>query len=87
MTDSLRDFSQNGEQPIILDFFDSHPGARHYCVDAGAFDGVTGSNSRALFLQGWSGVLVEPDPRTFARLASLYADRPDVRCVRNTKTP
>lgn len=82
MTDSLRDFSQYGEQSIILDFLDNHPGAPHYCVDVGAFDGVTGSNSRALFLRGWSGVLIEPDPRTFAQLASLYAERPNVRCVR-----
>jgi FkbM family methyltransferase len=78
----VQDFSQYGEQPIILDYFERHPGAPRYCVDAGAFDGITGSNSRALFLIGWSGVLVEPDPRTFARLKHLYADRADVTCLR-----
>jgi FkbM family methyltransferase len=77
-----RDYSQYGEQPLILDYFEKHPGAPRFCVDVGAFDGITGSNSRALFLNGWSGVVVEPDPRTFARLTSLYASRPDIVCLR-----
>jgi FkbM family methyltransferase len=77
-----QDFSQQGEQAIILDFFsrlrqDFNP----YCVDAGAYDGVVGSNSRALFLNGWGGVVIEPNPRVFARLQQLYADRPSVKCV------
>lgn len=77
-----RDFSQYGEQPLVLSYLQSHPDVPHYCVDAGAFDGVTGSNSRALLLQGWSGLLIEPDPRTFAVLSRLYAERPDVHCLR-----
>jgi FkbM family methyltransferase len=77
-----RDFSQQGEQPIILDFFsrlrqDFNP----YCVDAGAYDGFVGSNSRALFLNGWPGVVIEPNPRVFARLQELYEDNPSVKCV------
>src|SRR5262249_7645286 len=52
-----------------------------YCVDAGAYDGIVGSNSRALFLNGWQGVAIEPNPRAFARLQALYADRPGVACV------
>jgi FkbM family methyltransferase len=73
-----QDFSQYGEQPIIIDYFDMHPDCSRYCVDAGAFDGVTGSNSRALLQKGWSGLLIEPDPRTFAQLDKIYADRPEV---------
>jgi FkbM family methyltransferase len=53
-----------------------------YCVDAGAYDGIVGSNTRALFLSGWSGLVIEPDPRTFVRWAALYMNRPDVRCIR-----
>ena len=75
------DYSQYGEQSIILAYFEMHPQPPRYCVDAGAFDGVTGSNSRALILQGWGGVVIEPDPRTFARLQSLYEDRTDVFCL------
>jgi FkbM family methyltransferase len=77
-----RDFSEYGEQGHILRFFAENPQAPRYCVDLGAYDGVISSQSRALLLRGWSGVLVEPDPRTFARLAVLYSDRPDVTCVR-----
>jgi FkbM family methyltransferase len=77
-----QDFSQHGEQPHILRYFLEHRDAPRYLVDIGAFDGITGSNSRSLLLRGWSGALVEPDPRTFARLAILYAERPDVVCVR-----
>jgi FkbM family methyltransferase len=77
-----QDFSQHGEQPFILAYFEQHLAAPRYCVDAGAFDGATGSNSRALLLLGWRGLLIEPDPRSFAQLASLYAERPDVVCLR-----
>jgi len=78
----VQDFSQNGEQQIILDYFSKHPEANRYCVDAGAFDGEHGSNSRALLLSGWGGVLIEPDPRTFSRANNLYLDRNDIVCVR-----
>jgi FkbM family methyltransferase len=78
-----RDFSQYGEQKIILDFFSRVTSQfSTYCVDIGAYDGVVGSNSRALFLNGWGGAVVEPDPKTFARLQALYADRTDITCVR-----
>jgi hypothetical protein len=40
-------------------------GFNEYCVDAGAYDGVVGSNSRARFLNGWRGVVIEPNPRAF----------------------
>jgi FkbM family methyltransferase len=77
-----QDFSQFGEQIYILEFFNKYPGLPHYCVDVGAHDGITGSNSRSLFLRGWAGLLIEPDPRTFCRLQALYKDRPDIRCIR-----
>jgi FkbM family methyltransferase len=78
-----QDFSQYGEQKIILDFFSRVTSQfSRYCVDVGAYDGVIGSNSRALFLNGWGGAVVEPDPKTFARLRALYADRADITCVR-----
>jgi FkbM family methyltransferase len=77
-----QDFSQYGEQRIILDFFSRcSTGFNNYCVDAGAYDGIIGSNSRALFLNGWRGVAIEPNPRTFTRLKALYADRPEITCV------
>ncbi len=76
------DFSQYGEQAHILRYFEEHGSAPRFVIDLGAYDGEIGSNSRALIVQGWAGLLVEPDPRTFARLAILYAERPDVMCLR-----
>jgi FkbM family methyltransferase len=74
-----QDFSQYGEQAIILDFVKKNPTIPRCCVDVGAYEGTIGSNTRALFLNGWSGLVVEPDPRSFARLSKIYADRPDIK--------
>ena len=77
-----RDYSQHGEQPIILRYFsERQSGYSRYFVDAGAFDGVVGSNSRALFELGWAGMVIEPNPRVFQRLAKLYKKEPRVACV------
>lgn len=81
MRDPQFDYSQFGEQRLILDFFArGAPGHARYCVDAGAFDGTTGSNTRALFESGWSGIAIEPNPRSYDRLQQLYARRTDIVC-------
>jgi len=64
------DFSQNGEQQIILDYFQGFVGT---FLDCGANDGFSLSNSRALSLLGWKGVLVEPSDSAFAKLKHLYS--------------
>lgn len=74
----MKDYSQNGEQRIILEYFGNSRGT---FMDCGANDGALLSNSRALALLGWSGVCIEPAPVAFAKLQALYADRPDVRCI------
>ncbi len=82
MFDNKPDYSQFGEQHLILAFFAAL--SRHvtrFCVDAGAFDGTTGSNTRALFESGWAGIAIEPNPRSFARLQALYQERRDIVCV------
>jgi FkbM family methyltransferase len=82
--DNGPDHSQFGEQPIILDFFRTTDRRySRFCVDAGAFDGTVGSNSRAIFQQGWPGIAIEPNPRSFERLSALYKDRPDIICIQN----
>ena len=43
-----------------------------YFIDIGAMDGVTESNSVELFNNGWSGVAVEPDPESYAKLKKHY---------------
>jgi hypothetical protein len=44
-----------------------------YCVDIAAQDGVEGSQTLALFQQGWRGLAVEVDPRMFSILSSFYS--------------
>lgn len=64
-------YSQGQEDQWIASYFGNEVGT---FADFGANDGQTFSNSRALALKGWSGVLVEPSPTCFARLRELYAD-------------
>lgn len=79
----LRDYSQQNEQATIGRFLqETAVPYSPFFVDAGAYDGVTGSNSRFLAELGWGGIAIEPTPDAFAQLERLYADNPAVRCVR-----
>jgi FkbM family methyltransferase len=62
--------SQNDEERVIEEFFRDKP--QGWFLDVGAYDGVTLSNTRALALKGWSGVLIEPSPFAFIKLVELY---------------
>ena len=61
----MQNYSQNNEQQIILDYFKDKVGS---FLDAGANDGKTFSNTRALVELGWRGVLIEPSPKAYASL-------------------
>lgn len=82
-----RDYSQWGEQPIVLDVLSKmgslrgNDGALPRFLDLGAFDGLTGSNTRALSDQGWKGVLVEADPRAFQQLVANHRTNDKMQCV------
>ena len=62
-------FSQNNEQDIILQYFGSRKG---FFLDIGANDGITLSNTYALQLQEWKGVLIEPSEEAFNRIKVRY---------------
>ena len=62
-------FSQNNEQDIILQYFGSRKG---FFLDIGANDGQTLSNTYALQLQEWKGVLIEPSEEAFNRIKVRY---------------
>jgi hypothetical protein len=68
----MKDYSQNGEQKIILDYFGGEEkirGLRNMTLlDCGANDGVLLSNSRALIELGWRAVLVEPASIAYGKL-------------------
>lgn len=78
------DYSQSGEEAHILAWAQDRPPGRF--LDLGAADGATASNTRALALLGWSGVLVEPAASQFDRLAALYRERPDISLVQAAVT-
>lgn len=61
----MKDFSQSGEQAIILKYFGDFRGT---VLDIGANDGILYSNSRALVELDWSAVLVEPAEIAFGKL-------------------
>lgn len=63
-------FSQFNEQAIIEQFFGDEP--HGYFIDIGAASGVCISNTFALALKGWSGLLIEPNPYHFITLLSNY---------------
>lgn len=74
----MKDFSQNGEQKIILAYFKDKDNG--YFLDIGANDGLTLSNTRALMLKGWNGMMVEPSPSVFPLLERNCKGYP-VECV------
>jgi hypothetical protein len=53
-------YSQNGEDKIALDYFNSKVEKTRNLLDIGANDGITFSNSKLLIENGWIGTLLEP---------------------------
>lgn len=49
-------YSQNGEDGVLAKIFQVIGTRTKFCVEFGAFDGVTGSNTYLLRLQGWDSV-------------------------------
>lgn len=76
---TLDDPSQSGEVSYLRDLMPAD--FPTYLVDVGAYDGATLSNSAPFLAEGWSGVVIEPHPSLFARLAALHHGRDDVACV------
>ncbi len=60
---ALKDYSQNGEQAHILHYLETMGIKKGHLVDLGAGDGYTMSNTRALLDAGWTGTLVDGDPK------------------------
>lgn len=73
--------SQTGEDGVLGKIFTVIGTTSRVCVEVGAWDGLHGSNTRALLAAGWQGVQIECHPDRFRELAARYRDRPDVRCL------
>jgi hypothetical protein len=77
----------NQHADVIDRYLDALPLPNEFCVDIGAADGVTMSNSLRLFSRGWSGLAVECDPAAFRRLKSVHAGRDRVTLCAEKVTP
>ena len=80
-------YSNLDEQEIVTRLLARLGVRAGFCVDIGASDGLTMSNSRALFEAGWSGLAVEYDPAKFAALARASAGLPNVSLAKCKVTP
>lgn len=67
-------YSQCGEDGVLRKVLAMLPDCNRWCVEFGAGDGQSLSNTRALIEDGYSAVLIEAHQETFAELAALYAD-------------
>ena len=72
-------YSQNDEERVILETFAGKTDGRF--LDIGAYDAKMLSNTRALYEQGWSGVMVEPSPEPFVGLLREYGHDPRIELV------
>lgn len=74
--------SLSGEDGIIESIFKTILPANRWCVEFGAWDGKTYSNTYNLMRHGsWSGVFVEADQDKFKDLTDTYRDNPRAHCI------
>jgi len=74
--------SLDGEDGILEKVFEVLPPENPWCVEFGAWDGKEYSNSYTLLKEkGWSGVLIEADPRRYADLVVNFGSNPKVNCL------
>jgi hypothetical protein len=55
----MRDYSQDGEQKILIDLYSKIGTYNKTCVEFGALDGQTYSNTRHFIDEGWSGFMFD----------------------------
>lgn len=86
-------FSNFGEEQILAKYIaqllpaGGGGGAGRTAVDIGAGDGVKGSNTYALFRDGWRGVGFEGSNRKVCKLAAAYKHYPQVSAANCVVTP
>lgn len=78
----MRDYSQSGEQAVILEAVGPGPHRDARFIDIGCWDPITFSNTRALYELGWTGVMIEPSPGPFIELLRCCTNA--ACCVRGT---
>lgn len=73
-----KNYSQNNEQDIILDYIEKNKLTSGKLLEIGAYDGEYVSNTRMLMLTypEWKGVFVDPSSYCFSKLVDLYKMEP-----------
>lgn len=70
-------FAQYGEDTLVSEYFNEargkNPDWRPRFLEIGAMNGRRDSNCYKLFLEGWKGVCIEPNPFHFVHLQQTYA--------------
>ncbi len=72
-------YSQNQEETFILEYFRGKADGKF--IDIGAYHVEQFSNTRQLYLNGWSGLLVEPAPDNYNAIADHYKDEPRIKVL------
>lgn len=65
-------YSFNQNDFLIEEIFKRIGVEKGFFVEFGAWDGIKGSNTRKLYLEGWKGILIEPEKQRFANLKKNY---------------
>lgn len=70
----MKNYSQNNEQDIIIQYIINNNLQSGKLLDIGAFDGETFSNSRGIMenFPEWKGTLLEPSSYSFSKLLDVY---------------
>jgi len=72
----LKYYGQLRQDLLAKYFFRYYPAKKNTFLDVGAFDGISYSNTRLFFEEGWSGVCIEPCLKNYAKLELLYQGTP-----------
>lgn len=72
-------FNQNDH--LISEIFQRIGIKNGFFVEFGAWDGIFGSNTRGLFLEGWEGILIEPHPERFKDLEENYKEHDRIKTL------
>lgn len=79
-TDTVKreSYSQYGEDLHIMRALE---GVHGRFLDIGAWSAIDFSNTRLLYENGWSGVMIEPSPEPFLGLLREYGNEPRIQLV------
>lgn len=83
-----RSYSQYGEDVVIRQLCQSIPTPHKFCVEFGAYDGKTISNTFDLVANfGWRAIYIEANSRRFRKLEQTASEFPRIHAVQALVTP